>query len=91
MKEEKVKLFPRRLARAAARAKLDQDGVTGYNKERIRFDGDKLPSMFSIHWRELAAQAVRPPDVQKLKKAAQIGIDLQREMAKYDQAKARKE
>ena len=70
MEEVKVKLFPRRLARSAARAELDRAGVTGYNKERTGLGGAKLPSMFSVRWRELAVQAVSRPKQKKLKKGA---------------------
>ena len=55
--EKKVTLHPRKLARSMAKAQLDKNHVTGYNKERIGVDGKKMPSVFARNWRDLAQQA----------------------------------
>jgi hypothetical protein len=48
----KPTLHPRKLARQIAKASLDHEGVTGYNKQRI-VGGKRFPSLFSVNWREL--------------------------------------
>ncbi len=55
-----ISATPRKLARSMAKAKLGQEKVTGYNKERIGRNGRKMPSMFAQNWRELAKQATAP-------------------------------
>lgn len=50
--EEKIKLFPRRLARKMAKAQLDRISATGYNKKR-----GKAGSVFSNTWRRFAVEA----------------------------------
>ena len=50
-------IHPRKLARSMARAQLDKAKVTGYNKELIGPNGRKMPSMFSINWKDLSVQA----------------------------------
>lgn len=55
-----ISATPRKLARSIAKAKLDQENVTGYNKERVGLGGRKMPSMFAQNWRELAKQATAP-------------------------------
>lgn len=50
-------IHPRKLARSMAKAQLDKAKVTGYNKERIGPNGRKMPSMFSINWKDLSLQA----------------------------------
>lgn len=54
--EKKVTLHPRKLARSMAKAQLEQSGVTGYNKERVRTNGRKMPSLFARTWRNLAKE-----------------------------------
>lgn len=46
-------LHPRKLARQIARASLDREGVTGYNKEGFDLKGRRIPSLFARKWREL--------------------------------------
>lgn len=53
---KKVKISPRKLARSMARAKLDKQGATGYNK-KIFLMGRRAPSRFARKWKELALQA----------------------------------
>ena len=60
-KAKKAKVFPRKLARQMARATLDKQKVTGYNKEKIGIDGKKQLSIFSQCWRELSAEAAGKP------------------------------
>ena len=55
--EKKVTLHPRKLARSMAKAKLEQSGVTGYNRESTGPDGRKMPSVFARNWRDLSRQA----------------------------------
>lgn len=55
--EKKVTLHPRKLARSMSKAKLEQSGVTGYNRERTGPDGRKMPSIFARNWRDLAKTA----------------------------------
>ena len=59
MKKENTvaKIHPRKLARQMAKSQLDKSKVTGYNKERIGFNGKKMPSVFARNWRELALKA----------------------------------
>ena len=53
MNEKKTKIHPRKLARQIARASLDREGVTGYNKEGFDLKGRRAPSLFARKWREL--------------------------------------
>ena len=53
MNEKKTTLHPRKLARQIARASLDREGVTGYNKEGFDMEGRRTPSLFARKWREL--------------------------------------
>lgn len=53
MNEKKTKIHPRKLARQIARASLDREGVTGYNKEGFDLKGRRTPSLFARKWREL--------------------------------------
>lgn len=56
MKEKKITITPRWLARRMAKAKLDSDGATGYNK-KPKAPGGKGESHFQRNWRELALKA----------------------------------
>lgn len=71
--ETKAKIWPRRLARQMARARLDKMGATGYNKEPIVM-GKKTRSRFARSWKELAVQAraeAMAREAARRKKAAQ--------------------
>lgn len=59
MKETKgkAKIHPRKLARQMARAQLEKEHVTGYNKEHVGMNGKKTPSVFARNWRDLSMQA----------------------------------
>lgn len=54
---DNTRIHPRKLARQMAKAQLDRQKVTGYNKERIGFDGRKMPSLFTRSWKKLAQEA----------------------------------
>ena len=57
----KAKIWPRRLARQMAKARLDKMGATGYNKEPIVLVNGrptKTRSRFARSWQELATQAM---------------------------------
>ena len=54
MNDKKITLHPRKLARQIARASLDREGVTGYNKEGFDLQGRRTPSLFARNWRSLA-------------------------------------
>ena len=56
MKEKKITITPRWLARRMAKAKLDGEGATGYNKKPKTFDAPAL-SYFQRKWREIALKA----------------------------------
>jgi len=56
MEENKVRIFPRRLARKMAKAQLDRRGATGYNKPHI-IAGKVAPSTFAQHWKHFAVEA----------------------------------
>ena len=71
--ETKAKIWPRKLARQMARARLDRMGVTGYNKEPTVL-GKKTHSRFARSWQELAMQAraeAMAREAARRKKAAQ--------------------
>lgn len=71
--EMKAKIWPRRLARQMARARLDKMGATGYNKEPVVM-GRKMRSRFARSWQELAVQAraeAMAREAARRKKAAQ--------------------
>lgn len=55
--EKAVSIHPRKLARQMAKSQLDKAKITGYNKERIGPNGNKMPSAFARNWRDLAQQA----------------------------------
>ena len=58
MQENKVRIFPRRLARKMAKAQLDRRGATGYNKPSLIMGRGKVgPSTFSQHWKHFAIEA----------------------------------
>ena len=57
MKEKKITITPRWLARRMAKAKLDGEGATGYNKKPKEPGGEKGESHFQRNWRELAVKA----------------------------------
>ena len=57
MEENKVRIFPRRLARMMAKAQLDRRGATGYNKPHILPNGKIAPSTFAQHWKHFAIEA----------------------------------
>ena len=57
MNEKKPVIHPRKLARQIARASLDREGVTGYNKEGFDFRGRRTPSLFSRMWREICIKS----------------------------------
>lgn len=57
MKEKKITITPRWLARRMAKAKLDGEGATGYNKKPKAPGGEKGESHFQRNWRELAVKA----------------------------------
>ena len=54
--EKRIRIKPRKLARSMARAMLDKQGATGYNKAPV-FKGKRTRSRFSRSWKELALQA----------------------------------
>ena len=54
---DKTRIHPRKLARQMAKAQLDRQKVTGYNKERIGPTGQKMPSLFARNWKQLAQEA----------------------------------
>lgn len=54
---EKVTIHPRKLARQMAKAQLNRQKVTGYNKENIGPTGNKMPSLFARNWKQLAQEA----------------------------------
>lgn len=65
-KEKKIHLHPRRLARQMAKAALDVEGVTGYNKEGVDLKGRRVRSIFARNWRKLTAEvAARKPKKKK--------------------------
>ena len=57
MKEKKITITPRWLARRMAKTKLDSEGATGYNKKPKAPGGKKGESHFQRNWRELAVKA----------------------------------
>lgn len=60
MKEMKIHIHPKRLARSVARARLEAAGVTGYNKQNgVDLYGRKIPSAFSRNWKKIVAEAVK--------------------------------
>lgn len=68
MQEKTITIKPRKLARRMARAKLDSEKATGYNKERF-FMGRKMPSLFSRCWKDKAVQAKDEAEARARKKA----------------------
>ena len=69
MNEKKVTAHPRRLARQMAKAELDRQHVTGYNKPTVTVKGGKGPSRFASNWTRIAAQiAARRPIKKGVKK-----------------------
>lgn len=55
--DKNIRIHPRKLARQMAKAQLDRQKVTGYNKETVSRDGYKIPSVFARNWRKLAQEA----------------------------------
>ena len=55
---EKTHIHPRRLARRMAKARLDREKITGYNREQIGPNGKKQPSVFARNWRSIAQDAI---------------------------------
>ena len=62
--QKKISVHPRRLARQMAKAALDAEGVTGYNKEGVDVKGRRVPSRFARYWRKLTVEVA----ARKLKK-----------------------
>ena len=58
--EKKISLHPRSLARKMAKAHLDRNGATGYNKPQTLLNGKAGPSLFAQHWKSLTLQAMKP-------------------------------
>ena len=54
---DNTRIHPRKLARQMAKAQLDRQKVTGYNKESIGPTGNKMPSPFARSWKQLAQEA----------------------------------
>ena len=53
-------IHPRRLARQIAKAKLDNAGATGYNKQHGRdIKGNPIPSTFARTWKKIVTEAVK--------------------------------
>ena len=58
MEENKVRIFPRRLARMMAKAQFDRRGATGYKKPSMVMNKGRVgPSYFSQHWKHFAIEA----------------------------------
>lgn len=49
-----VSLHPRKLARRMAKASLDANKATGYNKRKVA-GKEVIPSYFSRNWKNIAA------------------------------------
>lgn len=54
---DKTRIHPRKLARQMAKAQLNRQKVTGYNKESIGPTGNKMPSLFARSWKQFAQEA----------------------------------
>ena len=63
-----IKITPRRLARQVAKHQLDRNHITGYNKERTRIDGNKMPSTFASKWKEIVITAMKPQNKKGVRK-----------------------
>lgn len=63
-----IKITPRRLARQVAKHQLDRSHITGYNKERTRIDGNKMPSTFASKWKEIVITAMQPRNKKGVRK-----------------------